>query len=228
MNTPIRIKSSANGLRIIMNPEYSFEELEKELRLKLTDNKKFFGNMKVSVAFEGKDLTRQEQDSLCDLIEECTDLDLISIIDLPDAEQPFEHCFRIISEEYKKNDVCFIKNSVINQDFIDSEKDIIIIGDVHPGCTIISAKSIYVFGGLYGEAYAGVVDGELHITDSKEMILAMEMAPEELRIGSLCYEPAKKPRWGIKPKLLPQVAYVSNDKINIEPYTKELLKRITD
>ena len=86
MNTPIRIKSSANGLRIIMNPGYSFEELEKELRHKLIDNKKFFGNMKVSVAFEGKDLTRTEQDSLCDLIEECTDLELISIVDLPEAE----------------------------------------------------------------------------------------------------------------------------------------------
>ncbi len=116
----------------------------------------------------------------------------------------------------------------------------VVIGDVHPGCTIISEKSIYIFGGLYGEAYAGLRSSEnpkiqppednhdeVHNEASKQVILAMEMAPEELRIGRLCYQPAKKPRWGIKPKLLPQIAYASNDKINIEPYTKELLKRIT-
>lgn len=224
MNTMIKIKSSSNGLRIIMDKECSVEDLETALRQKLIDGRKFFGNAKMALSFEGKELTEEEQDHFCDIITECTDINIICLVDLSKAADSFQHCIRIVAEEYKQNDVCLIRNSVINQDFIDSEKDIIVLGDVHPGCTIISKKSIFIFGGLYGEAYAGGKSSE----DSKQMILAMEMAPEELRIGRLCYQPAKKPRWGIKPKLLPQIAYASNDKINIEPYTKELLKRITE
>lgn len=242
MNTLIKIKSSANGLRIIMNAEGSMEELEEALRQKLSDGRKFFGNAKMALSFEGKELTEDEQDHFCDIITECTDINIICLADLSKAADSFQHCIRIVAEEYKKNDICFIRNSVINQEFVDSEKDVVVIGDVHPGCTIISEKSIFIFGGLYGEAYAGIRssedsktqprpednDDEVHNEASKQMILAMEMAPEELRIGRLCYQPAKKPRWGIKPKLLPQIAYASNDKINIEPYTKELLKRITE
>lgn len=246
MDTLIKIKSSANGLRIIMATEGSMEELEEALRQKLTDGRKFFGNAKMALSFEGKELTEEEQDHFCDIITECTDINIVCLVDLSKAADSFQHCIRTVSEEYKKNDICFIRNSVINQEFIDSEKDVVVIGDVHPGCTIISEKSIYIFGGLYGEAYAGirssenpkiqppedkndeVHNDELHNEASKQVILAMEMAPEELRIGRLCYQPAKKPRWGIKPKLLPQISYASNDKINIEPYTKELLKRITE
>lgn len=241
MDTLIKIKSSANGLRIIMAAAGSMDELEEALRQKLTDGRKFFGDAKMALSFEGKVLTEEEQDHFCDIITECTDINIVCLVDLSKAADSFQQCIRTVADEYKKNDICFIRNSVINQEFIDSEKDVVVIGDVHPGCTIISEKSIYIFGGLYGEAYAGlrssenpkiqppeVNHDEVHNEASKQVILAMEMAPEELRIGRLCYQPAKKPRWGIKPKLLPQIAYASNDKINIEPYTKELLKRITE
>ena len=241
MNTLIKIKSSANGLRIIMDAEGSMEDLEAALRQKLTDGRKFFGNAKMALSFEGKELTEDEQDHFCEVITECTDINIICLVDLSEAADSFQHCIRIVEEEYKKNDICYIRNSVINQEYVDSEKDVVVIGDVHPGCTIISEKSIFIFGGLYGEAYAGISSSKtskthppeeksdkVHNEASRQVILAMEMAPEELRIGSLCYQPAKKPRWGIKPKLLPQIAYASNDKINIEPYTKELLKRITE
>lgn len=242
MNHLIKLKSSNNGLRIIMDAECGMEELEEALRQKLIDGRKFFGSAKMALSFEGKELTEEEQDHFCDIITECTDINIICLVDPSKAADSFQHCIRVVAEEYKKNDVCLIRNSVINQDFIDSEKDVIVIGDVHPGCTIISEKSIFIFGGLYGEAYAGLKfsespkgqpqpeekKDEIPNEASKQVILAMEMAPEELRIGRLCYQPAKKPRWGIKPKLLPQIAYASNDKINIEPYTKELLKRITE
>lgn len=240
MNTLIKIKSSSNGLRIIMDAECSIQDLEAALRQKLTDGRKFFGSAKMALSFEGKELTESEQDHFCDIITECTDINIVCLVDLSKADDSFRSCIRFVEKENRKNDVCFINKSVINQDFVNSKKDVIVIGDVHPGCTIISEKSIFIFGGLYGEAYAGVKSSgnfqkqpaeendKVHNETFRQMILAMEMAPEELRIGHLCYQPVKKPRWGIKPKLLPQIAYASNDKINIEPYTKELLKRITE
>ena len=99
---------------------------------------------------------------------------------------------------------------------LESEENIVILGDVNPGCTVISSQSIVVLGGLYGEAYAGL-EGE-----GSYYIAALEMAPEKLKIGDFKYT-AQKARWGIKPKVHPQVAYVKNNKVVLDSLTKELL-----
>ena len=56
------------------------------------------------------------------------------------------------------------------------------------------------------------------------MVAAMEMAPEELCIGELKYEPPKKSKWGLKKKDVPMVAKIQGDAIVLEEMTKEHLK----
>ena len=215
MKDIVRIKSFSNGLKIHMDENASMDELTAALESKLSSSRKFFGNNSVAIAFEGKKLTEVEEDLVCNLITMHTDLQIVCIIsDEPETEDYFGSVLRSMQEEKERSDVYLYKGSLINQNLIESNKDIIIIGDVNPGCTVVSGGSIFIFGGLYGEAYA------------ETLVMAMEMAPEELKINDFQYAPAKKHQWGIKPKLIPQIAYVSNDKINIEPYTKELLDRI--
>lgn len=225
MKSPIRIKSFANGLRIQINDGYDFDDICDAVETKFRESRKFFGNGSIALAFEGKLLSFEEEDILCDIITSNSDLEIICVLEPDqDIDDFFSYAIRNVRAEYEKNDICFFKGSVINEEMIDCKKDVVIIGDVNPGCTIISDGSIFVFGGLYGEAYAGVSDNEEE--PSRNVIMALEMEPEEMKIGSHFYKPAKKNRWGIKAKILPQVAYVSNDKINIEPYTKELLDRV--
>lgn len=225
MTTPIRIKSFANGLRIQINDGFTFEEIADAVASKFNEGRKFFGDGNVAIAFEGKLLSFDEEDVLCDIITANSDLQIMCVLEPDeDIDDFFKSSIRNIRQEFEKNDICYFKGSIINEEMIDCKKDVVIIGDVNPGCTIITDGSIFVYGGLYGEAYAGVSDPE--DKPSNKIIMAMEMAPEELKIGNLLYEPAKKSKWGIKAKLLPQIAYASNDKINIEPYTKELLDRL--
>lgn len=215
MKDIVRIKSFSNGLKIHMDENASMVELVAALEAKLSASRKFFGNSSVAIAFEGRSLNSAEEDIVCNLIATHTDLKIVCIIsDDPETEDYFTSVLRSMQEEKERSDVYLYKGSLINQNLVESDKDIIIIGDVNPGCTVVSGGGIYIFGGLYGEAFA------------ENMVLAMEMAPEELKIKDIQYAPAKKHHWGIKPKLIPQIAYVSNDKINIEPYTKELLDRI--
>lgn len=226
MKTPIRIKSFNGGLKISLEKSASIQELKEALAEKLKESRKFFGNATVAIAFEGRELTEPEEDSLCDIISFHTDLEVLCVIKTDeDSQHFFDSALRYVKEETERSDVTFFKGSVINQQFLESPKDIVILGDVNPGCTVVSAKSIFVLGGLYGEAYAGAPLKEEKESNT-EIIYASELAPEELRIGDKTYEPVKKHRWGVKPKFLPQIAYVSNDKINIETYTKELLSRV--
>lgn len=225
MSSIVKIKSYPNGIRVQMDPECSFEEIAEGVEMKFRESRKFFGNKSVAISFEGRFLSFEEEDILCDIISDNTDMEIICVIEPDeDIDNFFQSAIRNMRDEFERNDICFYKKSIINEEIIDCKKDIVIIGDVNPGCTVVSDGSIFVFGGLYGAAFAGVSDPEDEISD--KVILAMEMAPEELKIGSIFYEPVKKNKWGIRAKIVPQVAYASNDKINIEPYTKELLDRV--
>jgi septum site-determining protein MinC len=112
----------------------------------------------------------------------------------------------------------FYKGSLKNNDVIETESSIVILGDVYPGCAVISAKSIIVLGGLYGEAYAGGNGQE------NAYVVALEMEPERLKIGDFKYKYKEKtPKWGIRPKVQPKIAYVKNERIVLDALTKELL-----
>ncbi|MGN0346567.1 MAG: septum site-determining protein MinC [Lachnospiraceae bacterium] len=225
MSSIVKIKSYPNGIRVQMDSQCSFEEIAEGVEMKFRESRKFFGNKSVAISFEGRFLSFEEEDILCDIISENTDMEIICVIEPDeDVDNFFQSAIRNMRDEFERNDICFYKKSIINEEIIDCKKDVVIIGDVNPGCTVVSDGSIFVFGGLYGAAFAGVSDTEDEISD--KVILAMEMAPEELKIGSMFYEPVKKNKWGIRAKIIPQVAYASNDKINIEPYTKELLDRV--
>ena len=52
---------------------------------------------------------------------------------------------------------------------------------------------------------------------------ALEMAPERLQIGDFKYKCGKQMKWSIKPKVQPKIAYVKDNKVVMEPITKELL-----
>ncbi|HOO80788.1 MAG TPA: septum site-determining protein MinC [Lachnospiraceae bacterium] len=215
MKVPIRIKSSPSGLRIILEETCNILEIQEALTDKMAESRKFFKDAWIAITFEGKQLSEEEENLLCDIITTHSDLNIICVVkENAMEEEYFQRAIRIVADEKEKSDICFVRQSVINDDIVESKKDVVILGDVHPGCTVISDKNIYVYGGLYGEAYA---NGH---------IIALEMAPEEMKIGDVHYLPAKKYHWGIKPKLVPKIAFVSNDKINIEPFTKELLSRL--
>ena len=101
---------------------------------------------------------------------------------------------------------------------IETDESIVIVGDVLPGCSVISAKNIIVLGGLYGEAFAG--------GNGKEgaYIVALEMEPERLKIGDFKYKSSgKTARWGIRPKVQPKIAHVKKQKIVFDALTKDLL-----
>ena len=112
----------------------------------------------------------------------------------------------------------FFKGSLKNKEVLETDNNIVILGDVYPGSAIISTKNIIVLGGLYGEAYAGGNGNE------NAYIVALEMEPERLKIGDFKYKHnTRQTKWGIRPKVQPKIAYIKNRSIVLEPLTKDLL-----
>ena len=107
-----------------------------------------------------------------------------------------------------------------DNDVLEMEESILVLGDVNPGCSITSSKNIIILGGLYGEAYAGKETGD------EAYVIALEMEPTTLVIGDFKYKQMKKPKWRIQPKIQPKVAVVRENNIELLPLTKEILENL--
>lgn len=220
MKDKVLIKSFPNGISIFLDGEAPFEEMVSEISYKFSAAKAFFGDARMALSIEGRELTLEEERTILDIIHEETDLSIVCLVGKQEEQnQQFIKALEDITTHMPADgsDGQFYKGTLKNNQILETEHSIVVLGDVYPGSTIVSAKDIVILGGLYGEAYAGG-DGQ-----DGHYVFALEMAPERLKIGDFKYRPKANPKWGIKPKMQPKIAYVKNKSIQIEGLTKDLL-----
>ena len=226
MNHAVRIKNTSGGMTVYLSTEPEFEELLSEIRKKFGESARFFGNVQTILSLEGRELTEEEEAQIVDAITEVTELNIVYLLDKkaePVAEPEPEECKEDIQPEAeicKEERVVFYKRNILPGEMLKSDKDMVIFGNVSQGAVLASVNSIYVFGGLYGEAYAGVDNGNDYV------VAAMDFMPEKIGIGRLEYEGKKVSKWKKKSGFEPQIAYVRNNRIMTEQITKELLNSL--
>lgn len=218
------IKSFQNGIALHLDPEVSFGALLDEVGLKFKESGPFFKDARMALSFEDRALSMDEEKELLDAIHENCDLNIICIIGKD--EETNQNYFKAlqqfgINSGGDSGEGQFYRGTLKNGQILETESSIVILGDVYPGSEIISAKDIIILGGLYGEAYAGG-NGE-----TGHYVVALEMSPEKLRIGDFKYNNRERvSKWSIKPKVQPKIAYIKDEKVVLEPITKELLSSL--
>ncbi len=220
MKDMVLIKSFQNGITILLNEEASFEEILAEISNKFSEARAFFGSVSMALSIEGRRLSEAEEIRIIDTIRKNSDIRILCIIGHNEEKNKnFIKALQHVEKRVTSSDEGqFYKGTLKDREVLETENSIIILGDVYPGCAVISAKNIIVLGGLYGEAYAGG-NGQ-----GNAYIVALEMEPERLKVGDFKYKAnTKQTKWGIRPKVQPKIAYVKNNKIVMEALTKELL-----
>ena len=220
MKDAVLIKSFPNGITLILNQESSFEEIMDELAFKFSEAKNFFGKASMALSIEGRQVSDVEEIHILETIKANSNLNIVCIVGHDEEkDKNFIKALHRVEERLTDDDEGqFYKGSLKNNQVIETESSIVIMGDVYPGCAVFSAKNIIVLGGLYGEAYAGA-NGQ-----GDAYIVALEMEPERLKIGDFKYKyNGKAPKWGIRPKVQPKIAHVKNERIVFDGLTKELL-----
>lgn len=225
MNNSVVIKSFHNGLSIYLDPDMPFEELCGQVAMKFRDSAHFFKNAKMAISFEDRALSESEERSLVQVITDNSEVEIICIIGKDsETDKRFVKALQKISahQELMDNAGQFYYDSLRDGQYIETDHTIIVMGDVYPGCGVISSKDIIIMGGLYGKAHAGYesTDGNAHF------VIALEMSPESLYIGEFKYKSEKQSRWPIKPKIQPKIAYEMDNQILTGPVTKELLSKV--
>ncbi len=219
MKNSFVIKSFPNGINLILNDDIPFEQLLADIAEKFAGSRSFFGSASVALSLEGRSLTQEQEMQIINTINANSDLEIICIVGKDDvANGNFIKALQTLQAKLPSGEYArFYHGSIKDNDVIDMEDSILVLGDVEQGCVVTSDKNIIVLGGLYGEAHAGKETGE------SAYVIALEMEPNNLYIGNFKYKPMKKSKWKLRSKVQPQIALVRGNSVVVEPLTKEIL-----
>lgn len=251
MRQSVMIKGNKIGLTLWLDPELEFSELFEEILQKFESSASFFEFKKpIAIKFEGRMLEHEQISKILDGISDVTSLQIAYIIDNDiaietkfhqlisekeaekRAEREAEKISQEIIEKQEKEDHSegmFYKGTLRSGQSITSDSSVVVLGDVNPGATVSAAGNVVVLGALKGYAYAGTEGND------RAFIVALEMHPMQLRIGrQIARKSDEETKKGflLKKKKKkeeitePQMAFVEDGQIYVEPISKSLIHEL--
>ncbi|ARK31589.1 septum site-determining protein MinC [Halalkalibacter krulwichiae] len=169
----VTIKGTKDGLIFILDDHCSYESLLEELNEKLSSKhyqQSEGPDVRVKVDIGYRYLQVHQQEELETMISEGRNL----------AVDQFES--RVLSKEEseklrQESQTVTLMRIIRSGQVLKVSGDVLLIGDVNPGGTLMASGNIYVMGALRGIAHAGC-DG-----NHKAVVSASLLAPSQLRIS---------------------------------------------
>ena len=183
--TTVVIKSCAYGLNIILDPAISFEQLLKDTADKFREAARFFGNAQMAVSFRGRALSSDEELRLIETIVANSRIEIVCLVDEdPETNDKYKEAVITALEKNNRDTAAVFHGSLLMGDKLQTEKSIIILGDVKSGANVIANGSIIVMGSCLGQVSAGA-NG-----DEKAFAAALVFKPSMVSIAGLSARPA--------------------------------------
>ena len=201
----VTIKGTKDGLVLRLDDGCSYEELKRELDLKLSANTMTQDDrhlLSVKLEVGNRYLTDEQQEELKSLIRQKKNL---VVDEIESNVMTKEEAEQLRAE----NEVVTVSRIVRSGQVLRVSGDLLLIGDVNPGGTVIAGGNIFIMGALKGVAHAGCFGND------QAVIAASSMKPSQLRISD-SFNPA--------PDIVPieekhemECAYIDeNHQINID------------
>ena len=153
------IKSYSHGLQLILNPDYDFESVIKDVCYRFASSRDFFGKSDLVLDIEGRDLNFEETRAVIQAIEYNSDIHITLIADNDEARDA-----RMVGMaekfyfEDRRSNAMVIDRSLKSGERITSERSIFVLGDVPEDAIVTSGANIYIWGMLSGTAICGAPD----------------------------------------------------------------------
>lgn len=169
----VTIKGTKDGLILQLDDSCSYDELKKELDFKLSESSRSREDRLITVKVQvgNRYLTNEQEEELKELIRQKKNLVVDTITSNVMTKEE-------AAKEKSENEIVSIAKIIRSGQVLQVPGDLLLVGDVNPGGTIIAGGNIYVMGSLKGVAHAGFFG-------NKEAIIAASvMRPSQLRIAS--------------------------------------------
>ena len=215
---PVVIKGNKSGIRLVLDKDIPFDELQKEIADKFESSAEFLGNAQVASSFEGRELSEDEEAVILQCISEHSNLDVVCVIDNDKKRE--EYFTKSLNErlmEMNSNSGQFFKGNLRSGQVMEFETSIIILGDVNAGAQVVSTGNVIILGALNGTVYAGA-SGRQNC-----FVVALKMNPMQIRIGDVI---ARSSDEKTEPPKEPQIAYLDNGRIYVDTLSRKTLTDI--
>ncbi|HYK74634.1 MAG TPA: septum site-determining protein MinC [Pseudoneobacillus sp.] len=169
----VMIKGTKDGLTLHLDDSCSYDALKKELDEKLSASYRAQDDrplITVKVKVGNRYLDEEQKEEIRSLIRQKKNLVVDSIesnvISVEEAEQL-----------KNKSEIVTVARIIRSGQILQVEGDLLLIGDVNPGGTVIAGGNIFIMGALRGIAHAG------YLGNNDAVIAASSMNPAQLRIS---------------------------------------------
>lgn len=182
-NKSVKIKGVGDGFKIILDPEIEPGNMLKELSLSLEPISHLMKDAHIYVDSGGKNDLEIANEILPFLkdrfhIKTATPFNNKEAIK---SQQQERYRTREVERGWKgaRSDVLMISGRVRSGQKIDTEKHLVIYGDVNPGAEVIAGGDVIILGTLSGTAIAG------QRQDDKSIIFALDFRPTQIQINDI-------------------------------------------
>ncbi|WP_284701568.1 septum site-determining protein MinC [Cytobacillus spongiae] len=175
----VTIKGTKDGLTLHLDDTCSYAELIQELDEKLSESSRALEDrqlISVRVQVGNRYLSDSQQEELKNLIRQKKNL----VVDrITTNVMTKEEAEKLKAE----NEIVSVARMIRSGQILEVPGDLLLIGDVNPGGTVIAGGNIFIMGALKGIAHAG------HKGNKDAVIAASLMKPSQLRISD-CFNRA--------------------------------------
>lgn len=217
-SSPVIIKSNKYGLIVRLDGEMPFAALAEAVGEKFKEAANFFQDARMAVTFQGRVLTKDQENRLVNAIVMNSRIHVLCIVDeRPEEEAYYEQAIRLAGEAEEKNGQ-FYRGNLRSGQSMESETSIVILGDVNPGASVVSKGNVVVLGSCRGNVYAGA-------SGNRDcFVAALVMKPVQIRIADKMARSAITKRsdnaeYAIDPK----IAYIKEDHIFVKNLVRSTL-----
>ena len=158
------------------------------------------------------------------MISKTAQIEIVCIIDNDrKREQMYKRYVEESLMEQGLKDGLFCKGTLHRKQVLESEKSVVLLGDVEEGATIAAKGNIVVLGALKGNAYAGVTGKR------NSFVFSLSMQPNQLKIGNMAAQQDVVTKNEYM-SMMPQIAVQNGENITFqsifddEAYIQEELK----
>ena len=211
MKRIVTIRSNRYGIDIELDPTASFEDILDSLTYKFKESGKFFKDAQMALSFSGRPLTREEENSILNVNHENTQIEILCIIEQNDnSELIYKSVVEQTLENVYRRDGLFYRGSLGKRQVLETESDIVILGDVEVDAHVIAKGNVIIIGTLYGSVRAGVPG------DRSAYIVALSMQPKYLSIADIVakrqiiYQESRNIKG-------PKIAVIDGNRIYLDP-----------
>lgn len=217
MNSKVLIKQHPSGINVVLDRNISFEELAAEVASHFKEAASFFGKCQLTVTFTGRTLSAEQEDILCERIEENSQITILCVfVEDKVRDAVYVRARKIMEDQAvlraamsvtgrKKpriSEYLTYPGDIPAGETCRTTHNILVLGNIPEGATLVSEQNVVVLGSIRGTAMAGSRAGSRMsetLSDlacenaGSHVILAGDLHPERLVIDEISYRPAPVP-----------------------------------